>query len=74
MSEEKIQKEAKRCFSCGLCDGCGNCWMFCPDVCVFQTEDGKFEINYEYCKGCGICANECPRNVIDMIRDKEVQK
>lgn len=67
--EQKIEEEAERCFSCGACNGCGGCWLYCPDVAVRETEDGKYEINYEFCKGCGICANECPRNAIDMERE-----
>ena len=67
--EQKIQDEAERCFSCGVCNNCGNCWLYCPDVAVKETLEGKYEILYDYCKGCGICANECPRNAIDMERD-----
>lgn len=55
--------EAKRCFSCGVCDFCGNCWKFCPHMAISE-KNSKLEINYDYCKGCGICAQECPRSVI----------
>lgn len=66
---ESMQEEVERCFSCGFCNSCGNCWIFCPDVSVYRRDDdGRYEINYEFCKGCGICANECPRNVIEMIK------
>ncbi len=64
--EDRIREEARRCFSCGVCNQCGNCWLYCPDVAVSKISGEECEINYEYCKGCGICANECPRNVIDM--------
>lgn len=55
--------EAERCFSCGVCDSCGNCWKFCPHMSVLE-KDGKLAIDYDYCKGCGICAQECPKAVI----------
>jgi Pyruvate/2-oxoacid:ferredoxin oxidoreductase delta subunit len=58
-------KEAERCFHCGLCDQCDNCYLFCPDVSVLRDlREGSREINYDYCKGCGVCVVECPRNVM----------
>ena len=42
------------------CIKCGKCWMVCPDAAIKKREDGKFEINHEYCKGCLLCAKECP--------------
>ncbi len=56
-------QEAKRCFSCGVCDLCGNCWKFCPHMSIFE-KDGELKINYDYCKGCLVCAQECPRGAI----------
>ncbi|MEI6216485.1 MAG: NAD(P)-binding protein [Actinomycetes bacterium] len=58
--------EARRCLSCGNCFGCDNCFGVCPDNAVIKLENGKYEINLDYCKGCGICANECPCGAIDM--------
>jgi NADPH-dependent glutamate synthase beta subunit-like oxidoreductase/Pyruvate/2-oxoacid:ferredoxin oxidoreductase delta subunit len=29
--------EALRCFSCGTCPACDNCWVFCPDVAVHKV-------------------------------------
>lgn len=60
-----VVKEAARCFSCGHCNRCDNCWLFCPEMAVSRT-DGDYTIDYDYCKGCGICAEECPRKVIQM--------
>ena len=58
-------KEAERCFHCGLCDQCDNCYLFCPDVAVRRDlRAGIREIDYEYCKGCGVCVVECPRNAM----------
>ncbi|MEK7596347.1 MAG: FAD-dependent oxidoreductase [Patescibacteria group bacterium] len=61
--EPASRSEAKRCFSCGVCDFCGNCWKFCPHMAVSEKQ-GELKINYDYCKGCGICAQECPRSAI----------
>jgi len=43
------------------CIQCMFCWMYCPDMAVKATAEGKrAEFDYDYCKGCGICALECP--------------
>ena len=55
--------EAKRCFSCGACDLCGNCWKFCPHMAISE-KNNELKINYDYCKGCGVCWQECPRSAI----------
>jgi len=69
-TQEMAMREAERCFSCGFCNACGNCYVFCPDYTV-KWVHGRPKIDYEYCKGCGICAEECPRGVIDMVRERE---
>ncbi len=61
-------QEAKRCFSCGYCNGCGNCYIFCPDVAIRQQED-HYEVDYDYCKGCGICVQECPTGSIVLVKE-----
>lgn len=58
-------REANRCFSCGVCNSCDNCYNFCPDLAVIKTSSG-YEVNLDYCKGCGICANECPGGSLRM--------
>lgn len=43
------------------CIQCMFCWMYCPDMAIKVTAEGKrAEFDYDYCKGCGICALECP--------------
>lgn len=59
----QVQQELERCFSCGVCDGCDNCWVFCPDVAI-SRKNGVYTIDYDYCKGCLICVEECPRGVL----------
>lgn len=71
ISEEELKKEAERCFSCGHCNGCGNCWIFCPDMAIKMNPDGNPEYIYDYCKGCAICNSECPRYVISLVKERE---
>jgi len=71
----RIAAEAGRCFSCGQCLACDNCWTLCPDNAVLKTEkileDGSFYVfDYDYCKGCGICADECPCGFIIMVEEE----
>ncbi|MGD0918561.1 MAG: NAD(P)-binding protein [Thermodesulfobacteriota bacterium] len=67
---EKALAEAQRCFSCGMCYFCDNCYLLCPDGSVLKQDEGPLNmIDYEYCKGCGICENECPVGVIDMEKE-----
>jgi len=43
------------------CIQCMFCWVYCPDMAVKATSEGKrAEFDYDFCKGCGICALECP--------------
>jgi heterodisulfide reductase subunit A2 len=61
--------EANRCFSCGVCRGCDNCLVFCPDMAVHRN-NGAYDLNYDYCKGCGICSQECPCSYISMTEEE----
>jgi NADPH-dependent glutamate synthase beta subunit-like oxidoreductase len=65
--EGEAVAEAGRCFSCGVCNMCENCLIFCPDIAIF-SHHRKFgyKIDYQRCTGCGICVQECPRNAISM--------
>ncbi|MCK4548616.1 MAG: FAD-dependent oxidoreductase [Candidatus Krumholzibacteria bacterium] len=62
---ELLAAEADRCFSCGVCNYCDNCWVYCPDVAIKRHED-EYEFDYDYCKGCLVCVFECPRNAISI--------
>ncbi len=71
LSHEGVTHEARRCFSCGECMACDNCWTLCPDNSVLKTRntaEGRWDyvFDYDHCKGCGICAHECPVGFIAM--------
>lgn len=66
---EAAQAEAARCFSCGRCTFCDNCFSFCPDMAV-QKLAGGYRIAAEYCKGCGLCVRECPTGSIALREEQ----
>lgn len=53
------------------CIACGTCEKFCPDMCVKEVEEGRFEVDLDYCKGCAICAEECPVDAITMVKEEK---
>jgi Pyruvate/2-oxoacid:ferredoxin oxidoreductase delta subunit len=74
LTRRQVLGEGQRCFSCGSCLACDNCWTLCPDVAVLKTHetasDGShYVFDYSYCKGCGLCAHECPSGYI-VMRDE----
>jgi len=71
LSREIALRDAERCFSCGSCTCCDNCYIFCPDISVLRKEGEEgYIFDYDHCKGCGICAEECPRYVISMEEEE----
>lgn len=70
LNRRQAVTSAKRCFNCGICSFCFNCYEFCPDLSIHLNERSMGrEIDYDHCKGCGICAEECPRAVIRMVQE-----
>ncbi|MCF6233763.1 MAG: 4Fe-4S binding protein, partial [Rhodobacteraceae bacterium] len=68
LDENGAMAEASRCFSCGICTLCDNCYFYCPDMAITRTGQG-YEVNTDYCKGCGLCVVECPTGAIAMTED-----
>ncbi len=68
LAAEQALAEAERCFSCGTCIYCDNCYVYCPDMAVIRLERG-YEIRTDYCKGCGLCVAECPTGAVRMIAE-----
>lgn len=67
-SDDDKECELSRCFHCGRCTECDNCYIYCPDVSVLK-KNGGFDIDLYYCKGCGVCAEECPRAAMRMVEE-----
>ncbi len=66
--EEEAVYEARRCFICGSCTECGNCYIFCPDFSIKPDPSGYgYTVDLDYCKGCGICVQECPRAAMSLL-------
>jgi len=67
LEDGSAEREGGRCFNCGLCNQCDNCYIFCPDIAVIRGRNVESrQINPDYCKGCGLCVAECPRNAVTM--------
>ncbi|MCD6153448.1 MAG: FAD-dependent oxidoreductase [Syntrophobacterales bacterium] len=72
ISANSAMKEAGRCFNCGLCNQCDNCYFFCPDLAILRDDGPQGRhINYDYCKGCGVCVVECPRNAMVLKEENQ---
>jgi 2-oxoacid:acceptor oxidoreductase delta subunit (pyruvate/2-ketoisovalerate family) len=66
-TEGSALEEAERCFSCGICNRCENCYVFCPDASIIKAGGVlSRQVDYDFCKGCGICFSECPRGAISL--------
>ena len=72
-SREEAVKEADRCMSCGVCNGCDNCYIVCPDVSVLRDarENGRYSIRTHYCKGCLVCVQECPTGCLEKVPEMD---
>ena len=68
-SEQQAVAEADRCMSCGVCNGCDNCYLVCPDVSVLRDarQNGHYSIRTTYCKGCLVCVQECPTGCLEKV-------
>jgi NADPH-dependent glutamate synthase beta subunit-like oxidoreductase len=68
-SEEQALEEANRCFSCGTCNACDNCYLVCPEPCIirYDRSNGLYKILVDYCKGCRVCIEECPTGCLEGV-------
>ena len=68
-TEEMSIAEANRCFSCGTCNACDNCYLVCPEPCIIRADrsNGLYKIVVDYCKGCRVCIEECPTGCLEGV-------
>jgi thioredoxin reductase/Pyruvate/2-oxoacid:ferredoxin oxidoreductase delta subunit len=67
----EVLDEIGRCMSCGHCNECGTCFVFCPDGAI-TWEEGPV-IDLEFCKGCGICVTECPGRAMVLVNERDME-
>jgi NADPH-dependent glutamate synthase beta subunit-like oxidoreductase/ferredoxin len=64
IAEEQFLAEVERCYSCGQCMGCEQCFMYCTSGCFTRSDDpepgGYFTLNLDACRQCGKCIEVCP--------------
>lgn len=70
IDDAAMRAEIERCLSCGHCNACGTCFVFCPDAAI-RWEEGPV-IDLDYCKGCGICVTECPGRALVLVNEREL--
>jgi NADPH-dependent glutamate synthase beta subunit-like oxidoreductase len=72
-TREQARAEADRCMSCGVCNGCDNCYVVCPDVSVQRDarQNGRYSIRTPYCKGCLVCVQECPTGCLEKVPEMD---
>lgn len=67
-------------FDAGKCTGCLQCYLYCPDGCIFrparQATDATgagvaVAIDYDFCKGCGVCVEVCRFGALAMVPESE---
>jgi formate dehydrogenase beta subunit len=60
--------EAQRCFSCGNCLECDQCYAACPEQAIEKLGPGRrYRVLYDRCTGCAVCFETCPCHAIEMI-------
>jgi NADPH-dependent glutamate synthase beta subunit-like oxidoreductase len=72
-SKEQAIEEANRCFSCGTCNACDNCYLVCPEPCIVRParSNGLYMILTDYCKGCRVCIEECPTGCLESVPEMD---
>jgi Pyruvate/2-oxoacid:ferredoxin oxidoreductase delta subunit len=72
-SREQATEEASRCFSCGTCNACDNCYLVCPEPCIVRSarSNGLYKILTDYCKGCRVCIEECPTGCLESVPEMD---
>jgi formate dehydrogenase major subunit len=70
ISEAQFLAEVERCFSCGSCLGCEQCYMYCTAGCFTRLEQPRpgmyFSLNLDACQECGKCIEVCPCGFLEV--------
>jgi NADPH-dependent glutamate synthase beta subunit-like oxidoreductase len=70
LTTQQALNEATRCMSCGLCNACDQCRVFCPQEAIYRDKKrpkGKVMFtDYTACTGCHVCFEACPTGYIQM--------
>jgi NADPH-dependent glutamate synthase beta subunit-like oxidoreductase/Pyruvate/2-oxoacid:ferredoxin oxidoreductase delta subunit len=70
VTEDQFLKEVDRCYSCGSCMGCEQCFMFCTAGCFTRVEEAApgfyFSLSLDACEECGKCIEVCPCGFLEV--------
>jgi formate dehydrogenase major subunit len=70
ISEEQFLAEIQRCYSCGSCFGCEQCYMYCTAGSFTRLEEPRpgmyFALNLDACQECGKCVEVCPCGFLEV--------
>jgi len=70
ITEDQFLAEVERCFSCGSCSGCEQCYMYCTSGCFTRLEEPSpgmyFTLNLDACRECGKCIEVCPCGYLEI--------
>jgi NADPH-dependent glutamate synthase beta subunit-like oxidoreductase/Pyruvate/2-oxoacid:ferredoxin oxidoreductase delta subunit len=73
ITQEEFLAEVERCFSCGSCSGCQQCFMYCTSGCFIKLEEPRpgmyFSLNLDQCHHCGKCIEVCPGGYLEDASD-----
>jgi NADPH-dependent glutamate synthase beta subunit-like oxidoreductase/Pyruvate/2-oxoacid:ferredoxin oxidoreductase delta subunit len=71
ITEEEFLTEIGRCFSCGLCMGCQQCWMYCTAMSFTEVLNpqpgGYYTLSLDACEECGKCIEVCPCGYLELV-------
>jgi NADPH-dependent glutamate synthase beta subunit-like oxidoreductase/Pyruvate/2-oxoacid:ferredoxin oxidoreductase delta subunit len=70
ISEKQFLTETERCYSCGSCFGCEQCFMYCTTGCFTKVEEASqgvyFTLTLDQCHECGKCIEVCPCGFLEV--------